>query len=646
MTRFATILTLVALAGPAAGAPQPATNLADPASELQQLGLRVQQDLAHRFPGPTGDVEHGDIPAIGSCVRPTAAERDALTRLVTRGSNPEDVGRVAFGCKEPSGIVVDVAFDKVDHRVDPTTRTGVWRVYRASAATSTATLTTLYEYEGTSMEDFMEWANEVIVFTQLLVDIDGDGTLDAMIGSDQHEGGARRHDLTLRLWRSRDRRIVNLGTYDDTASLAAGSRGAPFVIVAERMHPDGSPELRYRCVSAAGAVEICPEVVRARHIGRMSEIAGWFASGHVYESTKSALPDRELAAQLLTELEIPGSAQAALVAKMPPTMPEVRVARDIARFLAPAVATTHGEIIEVPPPADPRPGKLQALLGDAPCSNAPPRVVTDVEQWMRAHEADALLATGECKRGEACPWTHPSTPVIADSCVDGARGYALATWSYDDPPHNERVTRTVVFSLAPALAPIATSTSHADIVVCAACGGGGTGTWLDVEFHRRGARLVSTIIETKLADNQSTKTVSTFVDGTRAAALAIPAAPGVEVAWGRLREPDAIYKGIVEIVSGSGTVYWQFDGTSWQRIVEIPWGIDTAQPAPGPPAAKFLFDDNLRVYARWSLRDFDPAKWASDGAIRATTRRELVRAGASAAMLARIDAEAASVSHR
>lgn len=254
MTRFATILTLAALAGPAAGAPQPATNPADPASELQQLGLRVQKDLARRFPGPTGDIEHGDIPAIGPCARPTAAERDALTKRVTRGINPDDVVRVAFGCKESSGIVVDVAFDRVDN----TRRTGVWRVHRASAATSTATLATLHEYAGTSMQDFMEWADEVVVFTQLLVDLDGDGTLDAVIGSDQHEGGARRHNLTLRLWRSRDRRIVDLGTYDDTASLAAGSRSAAFVLVAERMHADGSQELRYRCVSAAGIVDICP----------------------------------------------------------------------------------------------------------------------------------------------------------------------------------------------------------------------------------------------------------------------------------------------------------------------------------------------------------------------------------------------------
>ena len=644
MTRFATILTLVALAGPAVGAPQPAADPTDPASELQQLGLRVQQDLARRFPGSTGDGEHGDIPAIGSCARPTAAERDALTKRVTRGIDPEDIGRVAFGCKEPSGIVVDVAFDKVDHQVDRTARTGVWRVYRASAAASTATLTKLYEYEGTSIQDFMEWANEVIVFTQLLADIDGDGTLDAVIGSDQHEGGARHHDLTLRLWRSRDRRIADLGTYDDTASLIVGSR-APVMLVAARMRPDGSQELRYRCVSAAGAVEICPAVAQARHIGRMAEIAGWFVGGHEYEPMKSALPDRELAAQLLTELEIPASAQARLVAKMPPTAPEVRVARDIARFLAPAVATKHGEILEVPPPADPRPAKLQALLGDAPCTKAPPRVVTDVERWMRAHEADALLDTGECKRGEACPWTHPSTPVIADSCVDGARGYALATWNYDDPSRNERITRAVVFSLAPALAPLATATSHAEIEVCAACGGGGTGTWLDVEFHRRGARLISTIIETKLADNQSTTTISSFVDGTRAAALATPTAPGAEVTRGRLREPEALCNGVVEISSGSGIVYSHFDGTSWQPIVEVPWGISAPLPASASPAAKFLFDDSLRVFARWALRDFDPARWANDGAIRATTRRDLVHAGASAAMLARIDAEAASVSH-
>jgi hypothetical protein len=203
-----------------------------------------------------------------------------------------------------------------------------------------------------------------------------------------------------------------------------------------------------------------------------------------------------------------------------------------------------------------------------------------------------------------------------------------------------------VFSLAPALAPIATATSHEPIEVCAACGGGGTGSWLDVEFHRRGAQLISTIIETKLADNQLTTTVSAFVDGTRAAALAIPTTPGAEVTRGRLREPDATCTGVIETSGGSGIVYSHFDGTSWQRVVEVPFGSSTPLPATASPAAKFLFDDNLRVFARWHLREFDPARWASDEAVRAATRQDLVLARASAAMLARIDAEAASVSHR
>ena len=59
------------------------------------------------------------------------------------------------------------------------------------------------------------------------------------------------------------------------------------------------------------------------------------------DGVKSAMARRH-DPQLLTELEIPASARAKLVAKMPPTTPEVRVARDIARFLAPAVATKHG----------------------------------------------------------------------------------------------------------------------------------------------------------------------------------------------------------------------------------------------------------------------------------------------------------------
>ena len=637
MTRFTTILALAVLARPAAGAP--ATKPADPASDLKALGVRTRADLVRRFPPASGAA--GDIPAIGSCTRLSSGEREALTKLVTNGIDPDNLVSLAFGCNETAGIVIDIAFDKV---AADKQRTGVWQVLRASAPTATASLTTLYRYEGESMQNFMEWANEVMVNTQTLVDIDGDGKLDAVIASDAHEGGARMHYLTLRLWRSRDQRLVELGTYDDTAFLVPGSR-APFVIAEQRSRPeDGTIESSYRCLSREGVVEICPAVVQARHVMRMFEITGWFVDGHVYEPTKSPLPDRELAAQLLTELEIPASVQGRYLAELPPTTPAIRVARVIDGFLATAVTRKYGEVIEGPPPVDRRPAKLQALLGDAPCVAAPARVASDVEVWIHSHDAEVIVTAGECERGKPCRWTTPTKPVIADSCVDGARGYALATWSYDDTAANERLTRSVLFSLAPTLAPLATATHRGQITICAACGDSLIGNVIDVELHRHGSQLIATVFDVLMVPEQSTgtQTASTFVDGIRAAAP--PAKPDLgRVEWSHIGEPTTEFKGLLVAAISGGTVYLHFDGTSWEQVLEIRYDATSTLPASASRAARYLLDDSMRAKAVGNLRSFQLTTWASTPGVRTVVRHDLVTAGASAAVLAAVDAEAAAM---
>jgi len=494
------------------------------------------------------------------------------------------------------------------------------------------------------MQNFMEWANEVVVNTQTLVDIDGDGKLDAVIASDAHEGGARQHYLTLKLWRSRDQRLVELGTYSDTAFLAPGSR-APFVITAEHTRSeDGTIEFRYRCLSAEGVVDLCPAVVQARHTMRMFEIASWFVNGHEYGPMKSPVPDRELAAKLMTELEVPVSVQGRYLAELPPTTPQIRVARVIEDFLAPGVSRKYGEIVEGPPPADRRPAKLQALLGDAPCVAAPSRVASDVEQWIRSHDGEALVTAGECERGKPCRWTAPTKPVIADSCVDGARGYALAIWSYDDTAQNERLGRSVLFSLAPTLGPLATATHRGQISICAACDDSMIGNSIDVDLHRRGSRLIATVFDISMLREQTTgpQTASTFVDGIRAAAP--PARPTLGRAeWTRLSEPYAELKGLLTASTGQGTLYLHFDGSSWQQVVEIPYGTTATLPASASRAARYLFDESMRVKALGNLRSFQLTTWASTPGVRTATRHDLVTAGASGAVLAAVDAEAAAM---
>jgi hypothetical protein len=396
-------------------------------------------------------------------------------------------------------------------------------------------------------------------------------------------------------------------------------------------------------VSAAGVVDLCPAVVQARHVMRMFEIAGWFVDGHEYGPNKSSLPDRELAAQLMTELEIPASMQGRYLAELPPTTPAIRVARAIERFLAPAVTRKYGEIVDGrPPPVDRRPAKLQALLGDAPCTAAPPRVTSDVEVWIRAHEAEVLVTAGECERGKPCRWTAPTKPVIADSCVDGARGYVLATWSYDDTAQNERLGRSVLFSLAPTLTPLATATNRGQINICAACDGGVVGNSLDIDLHRHGSQLIATVFDSNSRDQPATTTISTFVDGIRAATPPARADRG-RAEWSRLGEPTIEFKGLLVAAMSGGTVYLHFDGTSWEQVVEIRYDATTTLPASASRAARYLLDESRRTTAVANLRNFTPKWWASDPVSRASTHRDLVLAGAPEALVATVDAEAAAM---
>jgi hypothetical protein len=149
----------------------------------------------------------------------------------------------------------------------------VWSVVRASAPTADATLTTLRHYEGTAELDFREWANEVMVSVQALVDIDGDGTLDALIVRDHREGGASHHDFSVRLSRSSTGTSVEVGNYDDVVNLVRPAPGGLYVVAGQPHTPDAKTHLRYACLPPTGNVGPCPDVVAARRRERKAEIS-------------------------------------------------------------------------------------------------------------------------------------------------------------------------------------------------------------------------------------------------------------------------------------------------------------------------------------------------------------------------------------
>lgn len=115
--------------------------------------------------------------AVGPCVRPTADERKTLGHAIAatmKGARPGSL-MLGFGCKDASGIVVDVAYERAapGNRVD-----GVWRVVHADAATADAHVTTLAEVVrllATSPDDV---ADQGKVSTLALIDLGDDGSLD------------------------------------------------------------------------------------------------------------------------------------------------------------------------------------------------------------------------------------------------------------------------------------------------------------------------------------------------------------------------------------------------------------------------------------------------------------------------------------
>src|SRR5258706_1997123 len=177
-------LTVVALSATSSAA------ALDAAAELHQLGRDVLAKLDQIAPVDAlhGAAQDDELPALGPCVRPTAREKEQLKRLVTHGIAGEDY-TVRFGCKDAAGVIVSAAYDLVDHGH----HIGAWDVLRVAGGKATP----IARYRGTSVQDYMEWADETSVSVRALVDLDGDGIHDALLATSHHEGGSRHSNEDL-----------------------------------------------------------------------------------------------------------------------------------------------------------------------------------------------------------------------------------------------------------------------------------------------------------------------------------------------------------------------------------------------------------------------------------------------------------------
>ncbi|MEO7730249.1 MAG: hypothetical protein ABIY55_04705 [Kofleriaceae bacterium] len=137
--------------------------LANDQRTLGELGV----PLPVAAPTATATEPTQDIPAFGACARPTTEERAQIARAIAAADHDAKAAQLTFGCKDPNGVVVDVAYDRKGRN---DRLIGVWKIVRASSTAANARVTRLVEYVGESQESWMEWSNEVTVTTNLLVD--------------------------------------------------------------------------------------------------------------------------------------------------------------------------------------------------------------------------------------------------------------------------------------------------------------------------------------------------------------------------------------------------------------------------------------------------------------------------------------------
>lgn len=633
-------------AGPATTAASPATTAAGPATtaaeayrlteegrktvsaRLVPLGQRI---LASLPPPPPSTL---DPVAVGPCVRPTADERTTLGRAIaatTPGARPGSL-MLGFGCKDPGGIVVDVAYERAasGKRVD-----GVWRIVHADAATAGAHVTTLAEVVRLLASSPDDVVDQRKVSTLALIDLDGDGSLDPIVARDL--ATSMHRDIELAVWLSTRRSMTAMGTVLDVVSIDVPHDQAspPLVLRIRPFAPD--LHVTYRCVEAGGTLDRCPAIAKVRRRDEGVEIAQKFAS-----STYSAYGnlhglqelDRELLAEFLDTLAIPRDERTSLLALLPPGRPEILVAREIARVRA---SRADDALLQRP---DPRPATLLALLGDARCTPATAAATAaaraKIVTWIHDHDADDLRDHGVCTAATRCDALRPTEVAIKASCVAGERAYYTASWSYLDVPSP---ARDALFHLAGGVLTR----------VASAADPRHRSQTLEIKLYRHGSALVALL----LWPDEIVTGGGAGYDYVRSRAYAIDGVltdlpPRARTDWYRFGQIEYPSKGaldaddlIVEWSDNRGEVaLWHWDG-AWTQVAAFPLNLHD-RPATVGPAAQWLWEQAQRALAITLLHEFQYhfMVWRTSAARRADTTAALVTVGADPAIIARVKAEA------
>jgi hypothetical protein len=167
--------------------------------------------------GAVAAAEDRNIPALGDCAWPDAAEQLRIEKLL-----PDGAGR--FGCADPDGVIVEQTFV----RMKGTERDkGVWRVVRVKGKK----VTKLAEVTGTPEVDWQEYAQENTLGVVVLADVDGDGKRDAVLEETSTEGGVHHHTSVIRLVKSGAARATKLGELTEVVATHVAAEAKPGRVV-------------------------------------------------------------------------------------------------------------------------------------------------------------------------------------------------------------------------------------------------------------------------------------------------------------------------------------------------------------------------------------------------------------------------------
>ena len=599
---------------------------------------------------PEVPADVAEIPAIGPCIRPTDEQRAAITkRLGTKDP-------IRFGCVEPAGTIVDLGPGggeggvrygaEAPDLLSPVPR-GPWRVVRVEPRR----IVTIDSYRRRVVTDWRDsdfW-KEVSLTALVLVDLDGDGSHDVVLANTQFDGSNKQ--VTLSSWLSRTNKRRSLDTLSGLVSIARGQQfgpGQPVVIQIDHRHRWGEPP-NYRCLEPDGTLDQCAAIEGPRRLYRSIEVAGWFVNGREYGPNQTRVPDRDLLARLLDEIGAPAAARPALLASVPATSTELRVAAEIARAVTPR-EVPFGELGDTPRPADPRSAELMQLLGDTPCApasrTAQAIAVRKIAAWGAAQRITALVEHGDCVKGNPCPFSQHRPVEVFGSCVAGSRGYYAVRLGYADSDQ-ELIARDGVFFLdGKGVSPIAVRTDRG-LVRPLGQRGGPPEPQQTAKFHRNAETLVAITIDsegvvTVAADgvtvNATTPSGASWYPFETAAKIERDCVSCDEI---RTTPPTAANVVQATVANGERLELWHWDGT-WNVIATLPTSFDATM-VPRGAVETWFWTAQRKDDAFQRLRAFSPGAWAGDAAVRANLEKDLALIGADPQVIARVAAAAATM---